>query len=138
MQKYVNIVDLVKSEELSNDDFLAKSASIQPRTSPSKIGGDSTHLSIRLLRGDREAARSDRRGRDGRKQAGFTNQKSPALTFAAPVATGRPEHQSILEPRMSIVNVLGYPTSESFPSIFRCSAFRLWFTRSTASLSACC
>ena len=38
MQKYVNLVDLIKSFPTSV--YLQKSASIQPRTSPSKLGGD--------------------------------------------------------------------------------------------------
>ena len=38
MLKYVNLVDLVKSFPASI--YLQKSASIQPRTSPSKLGGN--------------------------------------------------------------------------------------------------
>ena len=47
MQKYVNLVDLVKSFPTSI--YLQKSASIQPRTSPSKIGGKFNSLFICLL-----------------------------------------------------------------------------------------
>ena len=47
MQKHVNLIDLVKSFPTSI--YLQKSASIQPRTSRSKFGGDSFHLFIRLL-----------------------------------------------------------------------------------------
>ena len=46
MQKYVNLVDLVKSFPTT---YLRKSASIQPRTSLSKFGGDSIHFFIRLI-----------------------------------------------------------------------------------------
>ena len=51
VQESVNLVDLVKSFYTSID--LQKSASIQPRTSLSKLGGDFIHLFIRLLRLDR-------------------------------------------------------------------------------------
>ena len=47
MQKYVNLVDLVKSFPTSI--YLQKSASIQPRTSLSKFGGKFNSLFIRLL-----------------------------------------------------------------------------------------
>ena len=47
MQKYVNLVDLVKSFPTSI--YLQKSASIQPRTSLSKIGGQFNLSFIRLL-----------------------------------------------------------------------------------------
>ena len=47
MQKYVNLVDLVKSFPTSI--YLQKSASIQPRTSLSKFGGKFNSLIIRLL-----------------------------------------------------------------------------------------
>ena len=48
VQKSVNVVDLVKS--LHKSISLQKSASIQPRTSLSKFGGDSVNLFIRLLK----------------------------------------------------------------------------------------
>ena len=48
VQKYVNLVDLVKSFPTSI--YLQKSASIQPRTSLSKFGGKFNSLFIRLLR----------------------------------------------------------------------------------------
>ena len=48
MQKYVNLVDLVKSFPTSI--YLQKSASIQPRTSLSKFGGKFNSFFIRLLR----------------------------------------------------------------------------------------
>ena len=47
VQKYVNLVDLVKSFPTSI--YLQKSASIQPRTSLSKFGGKFNSLFIRLL-----------------------------------------------------------------------------------------
>ena len=47
MQKYVHLVDLVKSFPTSI--YLQKSASIQPRTSVSKFGGKLNSLFIRLL-----------------------------------------------------------------------------------------
>ena len=47
VQRYVNLVDLVKSFPTSI--FLQKSASIQPRTSLSKFGGKFNSLFIRLL-----------------------------------------------------------------------------------------
>ena len=47
MQKYVNLVDLVKSFPTSI--YLQKSASIQPRTSLSKFGGKFNSSFIRLL-----------------------------------------------------------------------------------------
>ena len=47
MQKYVNLVDLVKSFPTSI--YLQKSASIQPRTSLSKFGGTFNSFFIRLL-----------------------------------------------------------------------------------------
>ena len=47
MQKSVNLVDLVKSFHTSI--CLQKSASIQPRTSLSKFGGDSIHFFNPLL-----------------------------------------------------------------------------------------
>ena len=50
MQKYVNLLDLVKSFPTSI--YLQKSASIQPRTSPSKLGGKiqfNIHFTPRLL-----------------------------------------------------------------------------------------
>ena len=47
MQKYVNLVDLVKSFPTSI--YLQKSASIQPRTSLSKFGGKFNPSFIRLL-----------------------------------------------------------------------------------------
>ena len=51
MQKYVNLVDLVKSFPTST--YLQTSASIQPRTSLTKFGGKFNSLFIRLLtRGD--------------------------------------------------------------------------------------
>jgi len=50
VQKYVNLVDLVKSFPTSI--YLQKSASIQPRTSLSKFGGKFNSLFIRLLRPD--------------------------------------------------------------------------------------
>ena len=50
MQKYVNLVDLVKSFPTSI--YLQKSASIQPRTSLSKFGGKFNSLFIRLLKAD--------------------------------------------------------------------------------------
>ena len=49
MQKYINLVDLVKSFPTSI--YLQKSASIQPRTSLSKFGGKFNSLIIRLLIG---------------------------------------------------------------------------------------
>ena len=48
MQKYVNLVDLVKSFPTSI--YLQNSASIQPRTSLSKFGGNFNSFFIRLLR----------------------------------------------------------------------------------------
>ena len=42
VQKYVNLLDLVKSFPISI--YLQKSASIQPRTSLSKFGGESYQL----------------------------------------------------------------------------------------------
>ena len=48
VQKYVNLVDLVKSFPMSI--YLQKSASIQPRTSLSKFGGNFNSIFIRLLR----------------------------------------------------------------------------------------
>ena len=50
MQKYVNLVDLVKS--FPTRIYLQKSASIQPRTSLSKLGGKFNSLFIRLLSDD--------------------------------------------------------------------------------------
>ena len=50
VQKYVNLVDLVKSFPTSI--YLQKSASIQPRTSLSKFGGKFNSLFICLLTGD--------------------------------------------------------------------------------------
>ena len=50
MQKYVNLVDLVKSFPTSI--YLQKSASIQPRTSLSKFGGKFNSSFIRLLKDD--------------------------------------------------------------------------------------
>ena len=53
IQKYVHLVDLVKSfptSSYSNEYLLAKSASIQPRTSLSKFGGKFNSIFIRLLR----------------------------------------------------------------------------------------
>ena len=50
MQKYVNLVDLVKSFPTSI--YLQKSASIQSRTSLSKFGGKSNSIFIRLLKDD--------------------------------------------------------------------------------------
>ena len=50
MQKYVNLVDLVKS--FPTNIYLQKSASIQPRTSLSKFGGKFNSFFIRLLRPD--------------------------------------------------------------------------------------
>ena len=47
VQKYVNLVDLVKSFPTSI--YLQKSASIQPRTSLSKFGGKLNSFFIRLL-----------------------------------------------------------------------------------------
>ena len=47
MQKYANLVDLVKSFPTSI--YLQKSASIQERTSPSKFGGKFSSAFIRLL-----------------------------------------------------------------------------------------
>ena len=47
VQKYVNLVDLVKSFPTSI--YLKKSASIQPRTSLSKFGGKFNSFFIRLL-----------------------------------------------------------------------------------------
>ena len=63
MQKYVNLVDLVKSFPTSI--FLQKSASLQPRTSLSKFGGKLNSSFIRLLNHRDEAAdvgRADPRG----------------------------------------------------------------------------
>ena len=59
MQKYVNLVDLVKS--FPTNIYLQKSASIQPRTSLSKFGGKFNSLFIRLLKDDAatETAASD-------------------------------------------------------------------------------
>ena len=57
MQKYVNLVDFVKS--FPTNIFLQKSASIQPRTSPSKPGGKFNSLSICLLRHDIGGKRSE-------------------------------------------------------------------------------
>jgi len=54
VQKYVNLVDLVKSFPTSI--YLQKSASIQPRTSLSKFGGKFNSLFIRLLSPERRAA----------------------------------------------------------------------------------
>ena len=48
MQKYVNLVDLVKSFPTSI--YLQKSTSIQPRTSLSKFGGKFSSFFMRLLR----------------------------------------------------------------------------------------
>ena len=53
MQKYVNLVDLVKSFPTSI--YLQKSASIQLRTSLSKFGGKFNSLFIRLLSPDAHA-----------------------------------------------------------------------------------
>ena len=53
MQKRVNLVDLVKSSQTSI--YLQKSASIQPRTSLSKFGGDSITFFNSLLRQQRAA-----------------------------------------------------------------------------------
>ena len=53
VQKYVNLVDLVKSF------YLQKSASIQPGTSLSKFGGDSIHSLIRLPQAAHVAAALD-------------------------------------------------------------------------------
>ena len=50
VQKYVNLVDLVKSFPTSI--YLQKSASIQPRTSLSKFGGKFNSLFIRLINDD--------------------------------------------------------------------------------------
>ena len=50
VQKYVNLVDLVKS--FPTNIYLQKSASIQPRTSISKFGGEFNSLFIRLLSND--------------------------------------------------------------------------------------
>ena len=47
MQKYVNLVDLVK--RFPKSIYLKKAASIQPRTSLSKFGGKFNSLFIRLL-----------------------------------------------------------------------------------------
>ena len=59
MQKFVNLVDLVKS--FPTNIYLQKSASIQPRTSLSKFGGKFNSLFIRLLKDDAatETAASD-------------------------------------------------------------------------------
>ena len=57
MQKYVNLVDLVKSYSNRYEYLLAKSASIQPRTSPSKFGGKFNSLFICLLTHDCSALR---------------------------------------------------------------------------------
>ena len=59
VQKYVNLVDLVKSFPASI--YLQKSASIQPRTSLSKFGGKFNSSFIRLLRADRLRLSADRR-----------------------------------------------------------------------------
>ena len=48
MQKYVNLVDLVKGFPTSI--YLQKSSSIQPRPSLSKFGGKFNSIFIRLLR----------------------------------------------------------------------------------------
>ena len=56
VQKYVNLVDLVKC--LPASIYLQKSASIQPRRSLSKFGGKFNSLFIRLLRGDSGRGRS--------------------------------------------------------------------------------
>ena len=48
VQKYVNLVDLIKSFPTSI--YLQKSASIQPRTSLSKFGGKFNSFFIRLLK----------------------------------------------------------------------------------------
>ena len=49
MQKLVNIVNLVKS--FPTNIYFQKSASIEPRTSLSKIGGDSIYFSFASLVG---------------------------------------------------------------------------------------
>ena len=50
MQRYVNLVDLVKSFPTSI--YLQKSASIHPRTSLSKFGGKFNSVFIRVLRSE--------------------------------------------------------------------------------------
>ena len=65
-----NRVDLVKSFPTSI--CLQTWASIQPRTSLSKFGGDSIHFFIRLLKGQGRHRRDDHRappGEEGRDQA---------------------------------------------------------------------
>ena len=49
MQKYENLVDLEKPEKMSI--WSLSELSIQPRTSPSKFGGDFISSFIRLLTG---------------------------------------------------------------------------------------
>ena len=68
MQKYVNLVDLVKSFPTSI--YLQKSASIQPRTSLSKFGGKFNSLFIRLLRPERPASPLKTRLRSGVDEPG--------------------------------------------------------------------
>ena len=55
VQKYVNLVDLVKS--FPTNIYLQKSASIQPRTSLSKFGGKFNSIFIRLLTSHTSASR---------------------------------------------------------------------------------
>ena len=63
VQKYVNLVDLVKSFPTSI--YLQKSVSIQPRTSLSKFGGKFNSLFIRLLRCSARIRPGGRHASDG-------------------------------------------------------------------------
>ena len=88
MQKYVNLVDLVKSFPTSI--YLQKSASIQPRTSLSKFGGKFNSLFIRLLRPDAEAAASPadpKKKAKKKKKAGAKSAENDADAGAAAEST---------------------------------------------------
>ena len=84
MQKYVNLVDLVKSFPTSI--YSQKSASIQPRTSLSKFGGkfDSLHVVIRLLTG--AAVRGEAKARR-RRDRGIVTRRPTSARIVKPLLT---------------------------------------------------
>ena len=95
MQKYVNLVDLVKSFPTSI--YLQKSASIQPRTSLSKFGGKFNSLFIRLLR-QRQRRRRPQRRRRLRKATALMTSTTTTRMRAGSTSSGSPKRGGSTSP----------------------------------------
>ena len=82
MQKYVNLVDLVKS--FPTTIYLQKSASIQPRTSPLEFGGKFNSISIRVLRPLSDCLRDENEQLELVEQPDFRSHRAVVSTRAEP------------------------------------------------------